>query len=252
MTSKEPSTKEIVRRLKKTYPKKDWTKVFGKSNLHNLWTKSLPVLIGGMIIWFFSTLFYGGYLGVPPLNLDLSGKILLLIIYFGLWLFSFFLALTKNNLFAMITFFITSWVTGICQYPILVWVKELLGLDIARNLFFMASLFGILSTLAVFIMGYSLKGKIGGRYLISLSIFGLILVITEPILIFIFGFDEVIFITSIGVLAYVFLTILIDGSRLQEKMENDEWMMITLRIFLDLIIVIIRVFIIFAKNKSTK
>jgi hypothetical protein len=222
-----------------------------KNQYRNAWLKAIGTLTIGMGIWFFSTLLNGGYLGVPSLELSLVSMILLLIIYFIVWIGVMILADLQYNLVAMVIFFVAAYLSGLLEYPVMVWAGDLVGLQRAKELFFMASLTGVLSTLGVLMIGHllrdKLRGKMGKILFVIVVVYGILLIILEFLLILIFGFDQVIFFTSILVLIWVYGVILYDGMNLVDEIHRNEWMNAVVGIFLDLVIVIIRIFLILVK-----
>ena len=219
-----------------------------KNSLGNdFWYKTMPVLIIGMIIWFTITLVFSGLLGFTVLEYTLVITVLLIISYVFLCIITIIFAFYKYNLLSMIFFFASSVLTGIIGSNIIIWAVGIIGQGIVLALFFMASLIGILVTSAMLILGLFLRHKISENFIYPLLVFGLILFILEFTLVLMFGFNAVILITSILVLIWLFGVILWDGSRLPETIGEGFWMLAVIDIFLDLVNVIIRIFIILVK-----
>lgn len=230
----------------------DWIAFSTGSVSEDFWKKAVPVLFVGMVIWFVSTLLSGGYLGFPPIMLNLQWFIVLIISYFVIWLVVFILAISKKNAIAMILFFVASWITGMLEFPILLWAVAEIGLENAQMIFFVASLSGVFATIGGLFIGFIFADRIGIRWYYVLLVLGILLIVLEIILTILYGFDNIIFFTSILVVVWIFGVIIWDGSRLPEKIEEGNWMEVVVNIYFDLIIIIIRVFIIIVSSQRSK
>ncbi len=71
----------------------------------------------------------------------------------------------------------------------------------------------------------------------------LLLMVAESILMWIFNFNMVILWTSIIMFGLLFITVLYDGAHLKETIEYS-WMMAVAVIFIDVMVMIVRIFII--------
>lgn len=229
----------------------DWITFSTSSISRDFWKKAIPVLFIGMIIWFFSTLLSGGYLGFPPIILNLTWFIVLIISYFVLWLVIFVLAISKNNTIAMFLFFIASWITGMLEFPILLWAVAEVGMETARMIFFIASLSGIFATIGGLLIGFIFADRIGIKWYIVLLVLGILLIILEIILTILYGFDTIIFFTSILFVIWIFGVIIWDGSRLPKRIEEGYWMEVVVNVYFDLILIIIRIFIIIVSSRRS-
>lgn len=214
--------------------------------------KSIFVIFIGLVIWMISTILFGGT--VLLLTITLPFYIFSIIMYFILWITVGILAYMKYNIASMIMFFITAFVTGIVEAPIITWAAISLGsIEFAITLFLYASILGVIATGIALFIGYYFRERISkmtGIWMI-LIIFGLILLFVELIFGFIYQWEQYILITTPLVLIWIFGTIIWDGSRLTDY-DNDEWMILSLTIFLDLIIVIVRIFILLVASRSNK
>ncbi len=219
-----------------------------KSTLGNdFWYKTIPVLALGMGFWFATSLTFSGLLGFTLIEFTLGITILLIVMYLFFWIITIILAFYKKNILSMIFFFGASLITGILGSSILIWATSIVGEEIVLPLFFMASFIGLLVTFAILVLGLIFRDKIHENWIYPLLIFGFILVVLEFTLILIFGFNTVILVTSVLVLIWLFAIILWDGSRLPEIIDEGFWMLAVINLFLDLINVIIRIFIIIVK-----
>ena len=219
-----------------------------KSSLGNdFWYKTIPVLALGMGIWFSTTLTFSGLLGFTLIEFTLGITIILILAYILFWIITIIFALYKRNILSMIFFFAASIITGIIGSSILIWATSIVGAEIILPLFFMASFIGLLVTFAILVLGLIFRDKIHENWIYPLLVFGLILVVLEFTLILIFGFNAVILITSILVLIWLFGVIFWDGSQLPNTIDEGFWMLAVINLFLDLINVIIRIFIILVK-----
>ena len=211
---------------------------------NDFWYKTLPVLIIGMVIWTLTTLIFSGVIGPLQLTFTMGIVILLMILYFILWIITIILAMVRKNFLSMIVFFNASLVSGILSSTLLIWASAILRLELVLGLFFIAFVVGLLVLIGLLILGLSLREKISDNFIYPLLLFGFILLILEVSIILIFGFNPILLITSILVLVWLFGVILWDGSRLPETVGEGYWMLAALDIFLDLINVILRIFII--------
>ncbi len=205
-------------------------------------SKCIPTLLVGMILWMFSTLSFGGVLA--PLNLNVPIIIGSYIGYFIGWIAVLVLASKRENTAAMLVFFATTFISGIIQAPIIMWASSMLGSTrAAGELFFIASLMGVLATAGALFAGRYFGKRISGQLMWSALIGILILSVTESILMWIYGFNAVILWTSIIMFGLLFITVLYDGAHLKETVEHS-WMMAVAVIFVDLMVMIVRIFII--------
>ena len=211
---------------------------------NDFYYKTLPVLVIGMVIWTFSTLIFSGIIGPIQLTFTIGIVILLMILYFILWIITIILAMVRQNLLSMIIFFNASLVSGILSSTLLIYASAILRFELVLGLFFIAFVVGLLVLIGLLILGLTLRDRISNKFIYPLLLFGAILLILEVSLILIFGFNPILIITSVLVLIWLFGVILWDGSRLPETIGEGCWMLAALDIFLDLINVILRIFII--------
>jgi len=80
--------------------------------------RSLPVLAAGMLIWIFSTLSIDSILFL----FTTGGLIISYIGYFVLWILTYVFAIKKMNTASMLSFFGASYLNGVIQSPIILWV----------------------------------------------------------------------------------------------------------------------------------
>ncbi len=210
---------------------------------NDFWYKTLPVLTLGMIIWVIVTLLFGGFLG-SAIPLSLAIFIVSIVFYFIFWILTIILASMKKNLLSMLFFLVASFLSGVLSSSILIWASAILRFEVVMGIFVAAFLIGLGVTVGLLIMGLFLRSRISENWIYPLLLFGILLVTIEISLILLFGYNPYILITSILVLIWFFAVILWDGSRLPETIEDGYWMFAVIDIFLDLINVIIRIFII--------
>ena len=210
---------------------------------NDFWYKTLPVLTLGMIIWVIVTLLFGGFLG-SAIPLSLAIFIVSIVFYFIFWILTIILASMKKNLLSMLSFLVASFLSGVLSSSILIWASAILRFEVVMGIFVAAFLIGLGVTVGLLIMGLFLRSRISENWIYPLLLFGILLVTIEISLILLFGYNPYILITSILVLIWFFAVILWDGSRLPETIEDGYWMFAVIDIFLDLINVIIRIFII--------
>jgi len=214
----------------------------------DFWYKTLPVLTIGMIIWVVISLLFSGLLGFGVFILNsLAIFIIVVILYFVFWIITIILAFMKKNFISMLSFFMASLLSGVLSSSLLIWASTIIRLELVLGIFFAAFFVGIGVTVGVLILGLFLRERISEKWLYPLLLFGLLLIIIEFSLILMFGYNPYILITSIFVLIWFFGIILWDGSRLPNTVEDGYWMLAVLNIYLDMINVIIRIFIIIVK-----
>lgn len=211
---------------------------------NDFYYKTLPVFLIGLIIWVGAIIGFSGLVGPVIIPLTVGFIIFLLIIYIVLWIVTVILALKRQNILSMVIFFFASLVSGMLNSTLLIWASSIFRLEIVLGLFFIAFLVGFLVTLGLLIMGLLFRDKISIKWIYPLLLFGGILIILEISLILIFGYNPILIITSILVLIWLFGVILWDGSRLPQTVSEGYWMLAVINIFLDMINVIIRIFII--------
>jgi len=212
-------------------------------------------LFTGAIIWMFSTILYGYYFATVPIFFTFFAYIFWLIVYIGIWIATILLALFRKNIFAMGFFLFAAFISGIVQAPVLVWAGAYLGdMQMATALFLLASASGVVATGSLLLVGNYLRTKISARKMfyfgMMLGIMGISIIFAEFFLIWFIGYNEFLFWTSIIVLIWIFGVIIFDGYRFQFLMKKNAWMLATLSIFLDYIIVVIRIFTLLVLGKG--
>jgi len=213
--------------------------------------KVVPVTGLGLSLWFCSTLIYGGILG-PILMLDFGGLITALISYIIMWILTIVFAYARKNSAAMITFLLASFFSGVTEAPLIMWASAMLGsVEKASMVFLVASLMGIIATAGALYIGAKYARELP-RNLMWAAFFGIIMISSvESILIWTIGFNTVIFWTSLLILGLLFITILYDGMNLGVEIERS-WMLAVLTVFIDIVVVIIRLFIILVQLLSDR
>jgi len=220
--------------------RKEGDNILGK----DFYYKTLPVFLIGLIIWVGASIGFSGLVGPVIIPLTVGLIIFLVIIYIVLWIVSVILALKRQNILSMAIFFFASLVSGMLSSTLLIWASSIFRLELVLGLFFIAFAVGFLVTVVLLIMGLIFRDKISIKWIYPLIAFGFTLVILEISLILIFGSNPILIITSILVLIWLFGVILWDGSRLPQNVSEGYWMLAVIDIFLDMINVILRIFII--------
>jgi hypothetical protein len=176
---------------------------------------------------------------------------LVYISYFVLWIVTIFLATSGRNNAAMVLFFITSYLNGLAQAPLILWGASILGsYNQSRMIFILAAVLSLIAVSAALTIGMMFKNKINEKWMYA-SFVGLMFVgITEFILFLIFGTSMTwLYWTSAIMLGIIMITIIYDGAHLKETITQS-WMLATLNIFIDFVIVTVRLFIILLKIYS--
>ncbi|MHA1339650.1 MAG: hypothetical protein ACTSRZ_05870 [Promethearchaeota archaeon] len=204
--------------------------------------RALPILGVGMLIWIFSTLSIDSIL----IAFTTTGYILSYIGYFVLWVLTYIFALKRMNTASALTFFAASYVNGIVQSPIIAYATSVLGsYSQARSLFLLAAILGIIAVSTGITIGSIFKHAIKEKLLI-ISIIGIVIVgITEMILYFTMAssFGTWILWTSAIYLMLFIVVVIYDGAILKEIVLQS-YMLGVLNLFLDFVIITIRIFII--------
>lgn len=206
--------------------------------------KCLPVLAIGIVIWLASTLSINSLI----LMYQTWSYILVYVSYFILWFVTIYLASSGRNKPAMVLFFITSYLNGLAQAPLILWGASILGSYAeSRMVFILAAVLSLIAVSAALTMGMMFKDKINEKWMYAAFV-GLIFVgITEFVLFLIFGTSMTwLFWTSALMLGIIMITIVYDGAHLKETITQS-WMLATLNIFIDFVIVTVRLFIILLK-----
>ncbi len=211
---------------------------------NDFWYKTLPVLTVGIILWTVFTLLFSGFLGASAISLTFTVIIISVVLYLFFWILTIILAFKRQNLFSMISFFGASITSGLLSSTLLIYASTIIRIDLVLGIFFAAFFIGIGVTVGLLILGLLFRGKISHKLIYPLVLFGILLFGIELSLILIFGYNPYILITSILVLIWFFAVILWDGSRLPNTIEEGYWMIAVIDIFLDMINVIIRIFMI--------
>jgi len=211
---------------------------------NDFWYKTLPVLSIGIVIWVLFTLLFSGFLGFEAISFSGIVIIISVVCYILFWIITILLAYWKRNIFSMLSFFVASGFSGLLSSTLLTWASTIIRLELVLGFFFAAFFVGVGAVIGLLILGIFLRGRISERLIYPLLLFGFLLLVIEISLILIFGYNPYILITSVLVLIWFFFVILWDGSRLPNTIEEGYWMIAVIDIFLDMINVIIRIFII--------
>jgi predicted MFS family arabinose efflux permease len=204
----------------------------------------------------FSTLLYGGYLGIPPIytsnGWDVALFVITIVLIFPMVILSYF----HRNGFAFLLFLVWSWMLGFLERGILIWAASSeIEIELLRQIFIMVTLAASISVALTAFIGYYLADRYDFNILLGAVLaFGLALLILEPILIWTFGFNETIVWTSLLVIGWIVAGTLYDGAKIREDLSEDTWMISVMNLFLDIVVLTIRLFIIivkiFADSKS--
>ncbi|MHA1775217.1 MAG: hypothetical protein DRO88_03675 [Promethearchaeia archaeon] len=235
-------------------------KYFGERDVNeeplgeDFYNKTMPTIFFGMAIWAFSALFFSGFITGKPIVPSLGIIITLTILYFVIWIATMILAGKRQNEIARVLFFSASFITGILNSFILLSGALEVGLGLARDLFTVASIIGVFAVGSALAIGYMFRRNFSLKYIYSFMIFGVIIISMEWILSIFLNQSSgwVIFISILSLIWILGIT-LYDGATLSAKIGAGYWMMAVIDVFLDLVVVIIRIFIIlvriFAESK---
>lgn len=206
--------------------------------------KALPTMFIGAFIWAFSAMFFSGYFGFPPLEMSGGLFIALIVGYFGLWIVTTIYAARGQNHTAALLFYVAAFITGVLNSFVLYAAAAVIGLELAKFLFIISAVVGVFAVGGGLIIGLAFKDKIKGNFLWSFMIFGIVLIFMESIVYMMgvttpmmMGISALMLIWIMGVVVY-------DGATLPAKIRQGYWMIAVIDIFLDFIIVVIRIFVI--------
>lgn len=201
----------------------------------------LPVLAGGMALWLISTLSITSI----SVSLSLGGYIGAFIGYMVLWIISTVLAMKHKNWYSAIVFLIASYVNGIVQAPIVVWASSYLGsFEDAKFIFLMASSLSVVAVAGGLAIGALFKDRIKSKWYF-VAIMGVMIVGSAEWIISFFvpaSYGSWIYWTSAIYLAFFMVTVIYDGTRLESDVQYA-WMLAVLKIFIDFVILTVRIFI---------
>ncbi len=214
------------------------------------WNKSIPVLIIGFVIWGLTSFLFADMVAI----MDIFLFIILAIIYFAVWIAVIILTFSNQRIGAMCLFFLASFLTGLISTPVFDMILSIWGVSGAVNLFIIVTIIAVTSLTGAYLFGFWIKQRISEDVELNwgkaLIISGILLLIVEPLIIIIFGYDLIIFWTSIFVLLWMYATGIFYGMQLDEEMERKNWMYFVLSYFLTLINIILRLLIILSKMKE--
>jgi FtsH-binding integral membrane protein len=217
--------------------------------------KGVPVFLISFIIWFISTLSFASYY----LEFFYDYRyILAIIFYFALWILTIYFAVIGANMIGTVTFFIASALTGYVQSPIILWATSRLGsFEVAINLFYLATIIGMISTVIGLALGYYLYKLFNPEwyhFLFVIMVLGLLLLLFEFILWLVLGYELWYVIISVIGIIWMTLTIIYDGMTIADRDFSDEaWLLISMNILLDMIYMILEIFkllVIFTAEKD--
>ncbi|MHA1746246.1 MAG: hypothetical protein ACTSWW_09615 [Promethearchaeota archaeon] len=208
--------------------------------------KALPTMFIGAFIWAFCAMFFSGYFTSGNLPLEFGGGFIIttIISYIGIWIATTIFAARRQNHTAALLFYIAAFITGLMNSFILYGAAAVIGLELATFLFVISSVVGVFAVAGGLIIGLAFKDKIKGNFLWSFMIFGIVLIFMESIIYMMgvttpmmMGISALMLIWIMGVVVY-------DGATLPAKIRQGFWMIAVINIFLDFVIVVIRIFFI--------
>jgi FtsH-binding integral membrane protein len=219
----------------------------------DFYTKVLPTMFIAALIWLFSTMYFGGLLGTPAIDLStftLTEIIIAIVIFIIIWVLLIGFAFMKKNTAAMIVFFIASVFNGIVQSFIVSYVSADIGLELARSLFVTSAVIGVFATGGAMALGYSLRDKISKHYCLLFMLFGFLYGIMEVVMLLIFGYNNLL--VDFLMLGWIFGIIVFDAATLPGKIKRGYWMMAAIDVFFDYVMMVMRIFILLSNLSSKK
>ena len=211
--------------------------------------KALPTMFIGAFIWAFSAMFFSGYFTSGNLPLEFGGGFIIATIigYIAIWIATTIFAARRQNRTAAILFYAAAFITGLMNSFILYGAAALIGLELAKFLFVVASVVGLFAVAGGLIIGLAFKDKIKGNFLWGFMIFGIILILMESV-IYMMGVNTPMMMgISALMLIWIFGVIIYDDATLPAKIRQGYWMIAVIDIFLDFVIVVIRIFYILVR-----
>lgn len=221
----------------------------------DFYTKALPTMLVGFIIWLGAVLYYGGLLWADPYDLfsvTPTQLIVFIVAYIVVWVVLFISCLLRGNLVAMIFFFIMAGFSGFLYGFLIQYVAVYLGSEsLTRSIFFTAVLSGVIATVGAVSLGLIYKDKLTKHFCIAFLVFGICFAILEGIISLVFGntIEREIIIEFIAI-AYIFGVLVFDAAVMPAQIKRGYWMMAVVDIFFDMIIMIIRIFLFLVSLKE--
>ncbi|MCF2140008.1 MAG: Bax inhibitor-1 family protein [Candidatus Lokiarchaeota archaeon] len=214
----------------------------------DFYSKTMPTLFFGAAIWAFSALFFSGYITGKAIIPSIGIIIALSIGYFIIWIVTIILAARQQNEISRLLFFAAAFITGILNSFVLYSGALEVGLSLAKDLFVAASIIGVFAVGGALFIGYTFRKNFSHKYIVSFLIFGFIIIIMEwSLSIFISQMSGWFIFISILSLIWIMGITVYDGATLPLKIAAGYWMVAVIDIFLDFIIVLIRIFIILVR-----
>jgi FtsH-binding integral membrane protein len=208
--------------------------------------KALPTMFIGAFIWAFSAMFFSGYFtsGILPLEFGGGFIIATIIGYIGIWITTTIFAARGQNHTAALLFYAAAFITGLMNSFVLYAAAEVIGLELAMFLFVVSAVVGVFAVAGGLIIGLAFKDKIKGNFIWSFMIFGIVLIFMESI-IYMMGVTTPMMMGISGLmLIWIMGVVVYDGATLPAKIRQGYWMIAVIDIFLDFVIVVIRIFFI--------
>jgi hypothetical protein len=210
-------------------------------DFHN---KALPTLFAGSLLWMTSTLFFSGTITGKPFIPNTGTLILLFIGYFGLAIATMIKAARRENETSRVLFMVLSLILGMISGLTVEWGVLVLGsVELARGLFVGSTFVAATAIGAAAFIGKRYKDQIKGNWIVIFTIFGFTLFFQQIILILLFGFSTALLLITIFELMWIFGITIYDCATMHENIKAGFWMLSVINIFLDLVIITLRVFI---------
>jgi len=244
-TDKYTETEFDAEQYTKQYSARTTSKSFFKTTEASFVYKVIPSVIIGFIMAAFGCWYYAGLI-----ELNLLAYIGLAVLGIALTIAIAMLSLSKHNLVAFILYVPTTFLIGILQVPTIQWALGEVGFDTAMELFIIASVGGILATIAALAIGAIFHDSImdiGGQLMYKLTAMFIATIAIEIFLWLIFGItDLVILIVSGLVIIWITGMTILDGAYIYDNRDvaGDNWVYWAYSIFLDVWIYLIRIFVI--------
>ena len=213
----------------------------------------LPTIFVAALIWLASTMYFGGLLGTPALDIESFStvqKIIAIVIFIVIWVLLMGLTFMQKNIPAMIVFFVAAAIFGIVSSFAVSYASADIGEELARTLFITSAVIGVVATGGAMVLGIFLRDKIAKHYCLFFIAFGILFGIMQAIMVAIFGYSDTL--VNFLMLGYIFGVIVFDAATLPGKIKRGYWMMATIDIFIDFVMMVTRIFALLSSTAGKK
>lgn len=215
--------------------------------------KVIPTILVGFILFAM-----GGWLFLST-EFDLLAYIGLIALFFVAGIGAIALAHGEKNALSLAVFLPFSFLGGYLEIPTLQWAVGEVGLAVAVQLYEISVVLGVLATVGALAVGFVCHDSLReweDEILKKLVVMGIVVIALEFVLYLVFGItDWVILLTSGLVLLWITGVVILDGSYIADARDNadtDHWMYWAISVYLDVVIYVVRIFLILVALSDRK